>query len=108
MLKKKMISLVLSILVISTFSIFTGNTLAAGGGNEVTSVAACQDVSLLYYSKNTITKEVTFKVTGTPGNMISLHIYKYLGARLSSTYEYLPSSGGPTLKYRWALFDAYS
>jgi len=93
MLKKKMISLAMIILLLSTFSLFEGSTLAAGSSNENTTAAACENVTLVYYSKNSWTKEVIFKVTGTPGNMVSLHINKYLGGWVKSSYSYLPSNG---------------
>lgn len=104
---KKKILLVFSFLLMSTLFIFSSKAIVTATSIEVENelevdpvtemqpAAACKSLSLEYISKNTITKEVVFRVIGTPGNMVSVDIYKFLSGSgpIMGTYTYLGSSG---------------
>ena len=88
---KKFFLFVCSFLMYSTLLVYSSHSVKAN--EDITVTTACEDVTLFYHEKNSNTKEVTFRVTGTPGNMVSLHINEYLGDWVTSKYITLPSNG---------------
>lgn len=78
MLKKKIIAIVLSVLMLGAFLILPKN--------DVAEAASCQNISLSIYSQNLTKGEVVFKVTGNPGNSAQIQINKFAGAPVNTVY----------------------
>lgn len=63
-------------------------------------MAACVSPELIYYHKNSATKEVTFIAKGTPGNSVMVYVSKYLGGLVSAHYVPLDSTGSGVLTFK--------
>ena len=96
MSKKKLLSVLFSFLIVGIFFTIGTQPVKASTetSTEISTKAACVSPKLTYEYKNSATKTVGFVATGTPGNMISISIYKYLTNTVAyGGYAYLNSSG---------------
>lgn len=100
MSKKKMLSILFRFLVVGIFfaigtqPVKASTEITTETTTEISTQAACVSPTLTYESKNTATKTLGFKATGTPGNMVSIKLTKYLtGTVAYGGFAYLNSSG---------------
>lgn len=102
----KILKSFLSIFLISVFLVSPKNSFAmAADQNEVANkdnqlMSTCVTPDLIYYEKNSSTKEVTFLVTGTPGDSATIYVYKYLGDLVSAHYVALNSLGNGKITFK--------